>query len=71
MQYLEETQAFIAELEQQGQDDNAQQQVLSHLLELAVVMYRKGDIKTINQGHKMELVCQVKKGSRRLTLAKQ
>jgi len=71
MQYLEETQAFIAELQQQGQDDRAQQQVLSHLLELPEVMYRKGDIKTINQVHKWELECKVKKGSRRLTLAEQ
>lgn len=71
MNYLDETQAFLTELEQQGQTQADQEQVLSHLLELAVIMYRKGDIKTINQGHKMELVCQVKKGSRRLTLAKQ
>ena len=71
MNYLDETQAFLTELKQPGQTQADQEQVLSHLLELAVIMYRKGDIKTINQGHKMELVCQVKKGSRRLTLAKQ
>jgi len=66
--YLPETQSFIQEYIEKGGTEAEAQQVLNHLLELAVVMYRKGDIRHIQQAKQSELVCQVKKGSRRLKL---
>lgn len=64
----DEAQQFINEYVEKGGSADEAHQVLENLLELAVVMFRKGDIRTVNQGDKMELVCQVKKGSRRLKL---
>ena len=64
----EETQQGIVEYEAKGGTPEQAQAVLESLLELSVKMFRKGDIKTIQQADKMELVCQLKKGSRRLTL---
>lgn len=66
---LKESQTLVEELKQQGLSEGEADHILKNLLELAVTMYRKGDIKTIKQAHKMELVCQLKKGSRRLTLS--
>lgn len=65
---LENTQAFIEEYLDKGGNEQEAIAILNKLLDLAVLMYRKGDIKTIQQPDKMELVCQVKKGSRRITL---
>lgn len=65
---LPETQSFIDDYKAKGGTEAQAQEVLNHLLELAVIMYRKGDIRHIQQTNKSELVCQVKKGSRRLTL---
>ena len=65
---LENTQAFIKEYLEKGGNEQEATAILNKLLDLAVLMYRKGDIKTIQQPDKMELVCQVKKGSRRITL---
>jgi len=64
----DESQQFINEYLDKGGSEAEAKEVLENLLELAVVMFRKGDIRTVNQGDKMELVCQVKKGSRRLRL---
>lgn len=64
----DEAQQFINEYVEKGGSETEAHQVLENLLELAVIMFRKGDIRTVNQGDKMELVCQVKKGSRRLKL---
>jgi hypothetical protein len=66
---LENTQQFIQEYVENGGSESEAHHILSHLMELAVVMYRKGDIKTIQQPQKMELVCQLKKGSRRISLS--
>lgn len=66
---LENTQQFIQQYLEKGGTSEAADEILSHLLELAVVMYQKGDIKTVTQTNKVELVCQLKKGSRRLLLA--
>ncbi|MAA70839.1 MAG: hypothetical protein CL679_03810 [Bermanella sp.] len=66
--YLDHTQAFIDEYLEKGGSTEEAEQVLQYLLELAVVMYRKGDIKHVQQAQKAELVCQLKKGSRRVTL---
>ncbi len=68
MKYLPDTHQFIQEFIAKGGSEQEAEEVLSHLLELAVTMYRKGDIKHVQQTHKAELVCQLKKGSRRLTL---
>jgi len=68
MQFLKETQAFIDEFVENGGSEQEAQEVLSHLLELSVIMYRKGEIKHVQQPNKAELVCQLKKGSRRLAL---
>lgn len=65
---LKNTVDFVQEYVNNGGTEQQVQSVLSHLLELAVGMYQKGDIKTIEQPNKMELVCQLKKGSRRLIL---
>jgi len=65
---LENTQLFMEEYIEQGGSKEEGTVILNHLMELAVVMYRKGDIKTIQQPGKMELVCQLKKGSRRILL---
>lgn len=65
---LNNTVDFVQEYVNNGGTEEQAQSVLSHLLELAVGMYQKGDIKTIEQPNKMELVCQLKKGSRRLIL---
>ena len=65
---LKNTVDFVQEYVNNGGTEEQAQSVLSHLLELAVSMYQKGDIKTIEQPNKMELVCQLKKGSRRLIL---
>ena len=65
---LNNTVDFVQEYVNNGGTEQQVQSVLSHLLELAVGMYQKGDIKTIEQPNKMELVCQLKKGSRRLIL---
>lgn len=69
LEFLNETQSLLEELKQQGLAEGDAEHILQNLLELAVIMYRKGDIKTIKQPEKMELVCQLKKGSRRLTLS--
>lgn len=42
--------------------------ILVALLELASIMFEKGDIKAIQHPDKTELVCQLRKGSRRLAL---
>ncbi len=42
--------------------------ILEALLELAAQMFDKGDIKTVNRGDRTELVCQLRKGSRRISL---
>ncbi len=65
---LKNAELFIQQYIEKGGDAEQANTVLSNLLELAVVMYQKGDIKTIQQPQKMELVCQLKKGSRRHTL---
>lgn len=65
---LKNTADFVQEYVNNGGTEEQARSVLSHLLELAVGMYQKGDIKTIKQPNKMELVCQLKKGSRRLIL---
>lgn len=64
----QEASQFVEEYLQKGGAESEAHEVLQNLLELSVMMFRKGDIRTINQGEKMELVCQVKKGSRRLKL---
>lgn len=65
---LDNAELFIQQYIERGGDAEQANTVLSNLLELAVVMYQKGDIKTIQQPQKIELVCQLKKGSRRHTL---
>jgi hypothetical protein len=65
---LNNAELFIQQYIEKGGDAEQANTVLSNLLELAVVMYQKGDIKTIQQPQKIELVCQLKKGSRRHTL---
>ena len=65
---LPNTAEFVQNYMDNGGTKDQALSVLSHLLELAVSMYQKGDIKTIKQPNKMELVCQLKKGSRRLML---
>lgn len=67
--YLDHTQAFIDDYLEKGGSQAEAEQVLQNLLELAVIMYRKGDIKHVQKTEKAELVCQLKKGSRRITLA--
>jgi hypothetical protein len=42
--------------------------IMVALLELACIMFEKGDIKAIQHPDKTELVCQLRKGSRRLAL---
>ncbi len=66
-----EADAFIEDYVAKGGSVEEAQTVLQNLLELAVIMFRKGDIRTVDQGDKLELVCQVKKGSRRLALQRQ
>jgi hypothetical protein len=65
---LEHAELFIQEYIKKGGTEQQAHSVLSNLLELAVAMYQKGDIKTVKQPKKLELVCQLKKGSRRHTL---
>lgn len=65
---LTNTQAFLEDFLAKGGTEEEAKSVISHLTELAVLMYRKGDIKTIQHPDKMELACQLKKGSRRITL---
>lgn len=67
-EYLENTQTFIKEYQEKGGSEAEAEQILQNLLELAVIMYRKGDIRYVQQANKAELVCQLKKGSRRLLL---
>jgi len=64
----EQASAFLEEYQSNGGSPEQAQAVLENLLELSVMMFRKGDIRTVQQGDKLELVCQVKKGSRRLLL---
>jgi len=64
----EQASAFLVEYQNNGGSPEQAQAVLENLLELSVMMFRKGDIRTVQQGDKLELVCQVKKGSRRLLL---
>lgn len=66
---LTNTEAFLAEFLANGGSEEDAMNVISHLTELAVLMYRKGEIKTIQHPDKMELACQLKKGSRRITLS--
>ena len=65
---LDNATEFVQQYIEKGGTEDQAHSVLSNLLELAVVMYQKGDIKTIKQPQKLELVCQLKKGSRRHTL---
>lgn len=65
---LDNAAEFVQQYIEKGGTEEQAHSVLSNLLELAVVMYQKGDIKTIKQPQKLELVCQLKKGSRRHTL---
>jgi len=69
IEMLEKTKQFIEDYIEKGGSEEQAKVVLSHLTELAVMMYRKGDIKTIQHPQKMELVCQLKKGSRRISLS--
>lgn len=64
----QETQAFVDDYVAKGGTEGQAQQILESLLELSVQMFRKGDIRTVQQADKMELVCQLKKGSRRIKL---
>jgi len=52
----------------QNVDSKDADTVLQALLELACQMFERGDIKAINRENRTELVCQVRKGSRRLLL---
>lgn len=64
------TNEFVQQYIENGGSSEQAMEVLSHLLELSVVMYQKGDIKTVNHQDKIELVCQLKKGSRRIALGR-
>lgn len=55
-------------LEQDGIKPEDASSILEALLELAAQMFDKGDIKAINRGERTELVCQLRKGSRRISL---
>ena len=63
-----EAELFVDEYQQKGGTETEAKEILENLTELAVIMFRKGDIRTVTQNDKVELVCQLKKGSRRLKL---
>ena len=70
LDYLENTQALMGELAESGNSPEESEYILQNLLELAVIMYRKKEIRTVAHRDKLELVCQLKKGSRRLLLSR-